>query len=169
MTYKAFYEEAETPRHIHPYLLKEYNNRWFVYAYTNEYKGEGVYGLDRIKRLEKTGKKYRALGTNGRLRLVNYFKDIIGVTNFEDKKVEDIVLKVKRARANYLLTKPIHKSQKVIKENADYVWFGFHLKPNHELNAFILSYGNDIMVEQPKALANEIKEILTEAAGFYKK
>jgi predicted DNA-binding transcriptional regulator YafY len=166
MTYKAFYEEAETPRHIHPYLLKEYNNRWFVYAYTDEYKGEGVYGLDRIIRVEKIKKRYRK---PAKTKIIEYFKDIIGVTNFEDKEVEDIVLKVNRARANYLITKPIHKSQKVIKETSNHVFFSFRLKPNHELNAFILGYGKDIVVEKPKSLAHEIKTILSEAVGNYEK
>jgi len=167
MTYKAFYEEAETPRHIHPYLLKEYNNRWFVYAYTNEYKGEGVYGLDRIKLLEQTGKKYRALRKDGKPRIINYFKDIIGVTNFDNKDIEDIELRVDRERANYLITKPIHISQHVIKEAKDYIWFGFRLKPNNELNALILSFGKDVVVEKPGTLATEIKQLLEEAVGNY--
>lgn len=164
MTYKAFYEEAEIPRHIHPYLLKEYNNRWFVYAYTNEYKSEGVYGLDRIKKLEPTTKKYK---NPNRKKIINYFKDIIGVTNFEDREVENIVLRLTRERANYLITKPIHKSQKIIKENKNFVWFGFKLKPNNELTALILSYGKDIIVEKPLPLAKEIKNILKATLSRY--
>jgi predicted DNA-binding transcriptional regulator YafY len=167
MNYKAFYEEADAPRHIHPYLLKEYNNRWFVYAYTNEYKDEGVYGLDRIKWLEKTDKKYKPLGNSGKPRIINYFKDIIGVTNFADKSVEDIVLKVKRERANYLITKPIHKSQCIIKESEGYIWFGFRLKPNNELNAIILSFGKDMIVETPAVLVSEIKLLMEEAVRNY--
>jgi predicted DNA-binding transcriptional regulator YafY len=164
MTYKGFGEEAEIPRHIHPYLLKEYNNRWFVYAYTNEYKGEGVYGLERIKKLEITDKKYRH---PNKKKIIAYFKDIIGVTNFEDREVEEIVLRMKRDRANYLMTKPIHKSQKIIKENKEFVWFRFHLKPNNELNALILSFGEDVVVEKPRMLVEEIKKLLSDALKHY--
>lgn len=164
MTYKAFYEEAETPRHIHPYLLKEYNNRWFVFTYTNEYKGEGVYGLDRIKLLETTTKKYRKPNTK---KIKDYFKDIIGVTNYEEQEVQDIVIQMKVDRANYLRTKPIHKSQDVEKESNEYVWFSFKLKPNPELKSLILSYGKDAVVEQPESLANEIKGLLEEAVNNY--
>ncbi len=165
MTYKAFYEETEIPRHIHPYLLKEYNNRWFVYAYTNEYKGEGVYGLDRIIKLETTNKRYKK---PNKKKIINYFKDIIGVTNLEDREIEDIIIRLTRERANYLITKPIHKSQKIIKENKNFVWFQFRLKPNNELTALFLSFGKDAVVEKPKSLALEIKKILEDTLSQYK-
>ena len=164
MTYKAFYEEAAIPRHIHPYLLKEYNNRWFVYAYTNEYKSEGVYGLDRIIRLVKTDLKYRDPCKNN---IINYFKDIIGVTNFADRKIEKIVVRLNVDRAKYLITKPIHHSQKLIESGDDYIWFEFKLKPNNELAAWILSFGKDIVVEEPDSLVKEIKGYLQKAYENY--
>ena len=168
MTYKAFYEEAETPRHIHPYLLKEYNNRWFVYAYTNEYantdRDEGVYGLGRIISLDPTNKRYRH---PSKKRIKEYFRDIIGVTNYKEKKAGQIVLRLTKERANYLLTKPIHYSQKTIKQSNEFVWFSFKLKSNPELIALILSYGKDIVVESPKTLVVEISGILNDAIKNY--
>ena len=165
MTYQAFYEEAPVPRHIHPYLLKEYNNRWFVYAYTEEYNGEGVYGLDRILKLDMTGHGYR---TPDKKKIISYFKDIIGVTNYEDKQVEDIVVRLERERANYLITKPVHASQKKIKESGDYIWFSFRLKPNNELTALFLSFGRDLVIEKPASLAKEMREILEAMLNNYK-
>jgi predicted DNA-binding transcriptional regulator YafY len=162
--YQPFYEEAETIFHIHPYLLKEYNNRWFVYAYTNEYGSEGVYALDRIKKVTVTKEPYREPDIQ---KIIDYFRDIIGVTNYKDKKVETVVLKVSRERANYLITKPVHRSQKVIEENEKYVWFEFKLKPNNELNALILSFGKDMVVEKPASLAREIKSLLQKAYENY--
>ena len=168
MVYRAFSDDAEVPRHIHPYMLKEYNNRWFVYAYTEEYKDtnrtEGVYGLERIVQLVKTDKKFHSPNVK---RIKEYFKNIIGVTNYEDREVEDIVIRMKKHRAHYLRTKPVHYSQKVIKESLDYDWFSFKLKPNPEFRALILGYGKDAFVEKPASLANEIKIILQEAAGQY--
>jgi predicted DNA-binding transcriptional regulator YafY len=168
MTYRAFTDEAEVPRHIHPYMLKQYNNRWFVYAYTEEYKDtdrtEGVYGLERIVSLEKTDKKFKAPNVK---RIKKYFSDIIGVTNYEDKKVETIVIKMNKFRAHYLRTKPVHHSQKVIKESLEYDWFSFKLKPNPELRAFLLSYGKDVVVEKPASLVEEMKVILKETIDNY--
>ena len=168
MTYRAFTDNAEVPRHIHPYMLKEYNNRWFVYAFTEEYKDtdrpEGVYGLERIVQLVGADKKYVKPNIK---RIKDYFKDIIGVTNYEDKDVEDILIRMKKHRALYLRTKPVHHSQKVVKESLEYDWFSFKLKPNPELRALILGYGKDAFVEKPASLAMEIKQVLQEAAGQY--
>jgi predicted DNA-binding transcriptional regulator YafY len=168
MTYRSFSDDAEVPRHIHPYMLKQYNNRWFVYAFTEEYKDtnrtEGIYGLERIISLEKSSKKYRKPNVK---RIKNYFKNIIGVTNFEDSDVVNIVIRMKKHRANYLRTKPVHSSQKVTKESLEYDWFSFKLKPNPEFRALLLGYGQDVVVEEPASLAIEMKEILREAAEQY--
>ena len=168
MTYRAFGDEAEVPRHIHPYMLKQYNNRWFVYAFTEEYKDtdrtEGIYGLERIVRLEKTDNKFKKPAIK---KIKKYFSEIYGVTNYEDKDVENIVIRMKKHRANYLRTKPVHSSQKVTKESLEYDWFSFKLKPNPEFRALLLGYGQDVVVEEPASLANEMKEILREAAQQY--
>jgi predicted DNA-binding transcriptional regulator YafY len=139
-----------------------------VYAYTEEYKDtgrtEGVYGLERIISLEKTDKRFKAPNVK---RIKKYFSDIIGVTNYEDKKVETIVIKMNKFRAHYLRTKPVHHSQKVIKESLEYDWFSFKLKPNPELRAFLLSYGKDVVVEKPASLVEEMKVILKETIDNY--
>ncbi len=164
--YRAFYEEAEVPRHVHPYLLKEYNNRWFLYGYTEEYDSEGVYGLERMSvAIEETDKKYRK---PDKKKIKAYFQDIIGVTNLADRKVEKVILKVKRQRANYLKTKPIHVSQQLTgREDDEHEWFSLRVKPNPELIAWILSYGPDMQVEEPASLAREVKDTLTAALEQY--
>ncbi len=166
MVYKPFDDDAEIRGFIHPYLLKEYNNRWFVYAFTEEFEGEGVYGLERIIDLEPTEKKFR---NPNKTKIRHYFKDIIGVTNYKDKKTEEIILRMTRSRAHYLRTKPVHKSQTIIKETENHVWFRFLLKPNQELTAFILNFGSDVMIEKPDSLRKELQKILSEALSNYEK
>jgi predicted DNA-binding transcriptional regulator YafY len=151
--------------HIHPYLLKEYNHRWFVYCYTNQYKGRGVYALDRIKQISKTKLTYK----NASIKIIkNYFKDIIGVTNMADRKVENIIIRLTNFRAKYMISKPSHHSQKVIKQTDTYTWFSFNLKVNNELIAFLLNYGSDLVVEEPQCLAKQIKDILQTSLKAYK-
>ncbi len=166
ITYRAFYEEEGVDRHIHPYLLKEYNNRWFVYAWTDEYASEGIYGLERIAALAPASetRKYKPPDPK---KITAYFADIIGVTNYQDQEVADIVLRVTRERAYYLATKPIHKSQKIIKESKNYLWFSFRLKPNNELASFILGLGKDAVVEKPTTLARDMQAQLRAALANY--
>ena len=150
--------------HIHPYLLKEYNHRWFIFCYTNEYKSRGVYALDRFKQITKTKLVYKNISTN---IIKNYFRDIMGVTNIKEENVEDIVLRVTNFRAKYMVSKPSHHSQKIIKEDDTNTWFSFRLKYNNELTAFLLSFGSDLTVEQPSSLAKKMLDILTNTTKSY--
>ena len=150
--------------HIHPYLLKEYNNRWFVFCYTNEYKSRGVYALDRIEQIIKTNNSFNEVSPS---IIKKYFKDIMGVTNIQTNKVEDIVIRLTNFRAKYVKSKPSHHSQKILKETDEYTWFKFRLKINNELTAFFLSFGSDLKIEEPQSLADKIQNILTESLKGY--
>lgn len=150
--------------HIHPYLLKEYNHRWFIFCYTNEYKSRGVYALDRILQLSKTKLVYKNISIN---IIKKYFKDIIGVTNFKDKPVEDIIIRISSYRAKYMISKPNHYSQNVIQSNDKYTWISFRLKVNNELTALFLSYGSDLIVEKPLSLAHHMKTIIQNTLNAY--
>jgi predicted DNA-binding transcriptional regulator YafY len=163
MAYNPFFGERKT-KIVHPYVLKEYNNRWFLLCYSEDYKTEGIYALDRISELERIEKKYRNPDKN----LINtYFSEIIGVTNIKEEPVQEIILKLTKYRASYLRTKPIHTSQKIVRENEDYIWFSFSLKINNELIALILGFGMDIKVDKPIQLAEQLKKIYQAAFNQY--
>jgi len=167
LSYKTFKNE-EMEVNFHPYLLKEYNNRWFVLGYTNKkkgtYEGIGLYALDRIKGINKTELKYRKPKTK---ELAAYFADIYGVTNFPDKTVERILIKVSKFRSNYLNTKPIHPSQKLYKQEIEYDFYTFNLKINKELISLFQSFGADLEVLEPTELRNQMKLELMEAIKHY--
>ena len=42
---------------IHPYYLKQYNNRWFILGYNSKYKDISIFALDRIKSVESVNIK----------------------------------------------------------------------------------------------------------------
>ena len=163
INYKPF-DKDEILLHIHPYLLKEYNNRWFVFCYTNEYKGRGVYALDRIRSIRKTQLKYK---TTSIKTIQNYFKDIIGVTNMSDREVKNIVIRLTNFRAKYLISKPNHHTQKVIKQDETYTWFRLNIKVNQEFIAYLLSYGPDLIVEEPECLVKQMKDLLLKTINEY--
>lgn len=52
LTYKAFYSRKSTPHVFHPYLLKEYQNRWYVFGYEEYWDAFRIYGLDRITEIK---------------------------------------------------------------------------------------------------------------------
>jgi predicted DNA-binding transcriptional regulator YafY len=167
MDYETFSKE-KLQVNFHPYLLKEYNNRWFVLGFTNKkdgmYGSMGLYALDRIKKIEPTELKYRKPNTT---ELNAYFSNIYGVTNKAEDVIEHIMVKLVKFRSMYLRTKPIHPSQKLIKEEEKYDYYQFKLKINNELISWILSFGKDIEVVEPLNFRNQIAETLKGALVNY--
>jgi hypothetical protein len=68
------------------------------------------FALDRIKVIEPTNAIYRP----NTIDWEEYFEDIIGVTKTADAAIQEIQLWFAPETAPYILTKPIHGSQKKI-------------------------------------------------------
>jgi len=152
LSYQAFNKEASSFV-ISPYLLKEYKNRWFLYAQNHNKSALRTYGLERIKALRPSLQKYKVpenFNPNA------YFKDIIGVSLDPAKKPVEVVLEIKGNTVHYFNTQKIHHSQRLVEQKKSKSTFAFTLIPNYELESIILSYGEDVRVLKPASLKNKI-------------
>ena len=138
---------------IYPYHLKQYNDRWYLIAQAVGYDTLAHYALDRIDSFEEIQMKYKEADVD----FEEYFDDVIGVTVPEGKP-EDIVIKVAKKRYNYIKTKPLHMSQRVIEEGDDYAVISINVKLNNELEAHLLSFGSDVEVLTPTSFRARISE-----------
>ncbi len=96
---KLFYEPYGKPQQeiiICPYHLKQFNNRWFLFCYNQEYKSISNYPLDRIMSIEELADSFEPSTINW----MDYFDDVIGVTKPEGLEVETIKLKFSEHRLN---------------------------------------------------------------------
>jgi len=140
------------PMHIvlHPYLLKEYNNRWFVIGLPEHLRQKQeydfhVYGLERIKskiKPEHSTDYYRHYTFDA----ATFYKNVIGVTIPKGAQPEKLVLRFKLPRAYYVETNPLHHSQKLTETTEIHKTFSYELVRNPELEALILSYGKDVEI-----------------------
>ena len=163
MTYKPFNREASAVI-ISPYLLKEYDNRWYLYAKNHSKSVLRTYGLERIMELKPTLQEYLP---SEEFDPERYFKDIIGVTLEPDKEPEQIQIEVYGNTRNYILTKSLHKTQRLIEEKEDNVLIELTLIPNYELESLLLSFGERLKVVKPKELRDRMAERLKVAGGLY--
>ncbi|NCD40967.1 MAG: WYL domain-containing protein [Bacteroidia bacterium] len=161
--YRPF-DSPEVKTVFHPYLLKEYNNRWFVFGYSNFYKNNGVYALDRIVSIKL--KHLESFKEGNPIIIANYFNNIIGVTN-KGTPLEDIVFTVREPRRNYIDSKPLHESQRVVYRGKNYTRYCMKLRINNELIAALLSYGPDLFVEKPLLLGQQMGQLTAEMAIIY--
>ena len=157
--YKTF-SDAVHDWTFHPYYIKEYNNRWFLFG-LNEEKG-CIYNLalDRIESLEQVNKEYVLSDIN----FEHYFNDVIGATVPTEKKIP-IRLKFSEHRFPYVLTKALHQSQRIV--DLDNRVIEISIIPNNELEAVILSFGKDVEVLSPPEYRTRIQGIIRESLENY--
>jgi predicted DNA-binding transcriptional regulator YafY len=162
LTYQP-YNKSEEVFIVNPQHLKQFNNRWFLFAYNPEVESIYNFPLDRILDIEELSKSFEPLDINW----IDYFDDIVGVTKPEDGQVEKIVLKFSEHRINYVLTKPLHGSQRPYKADESGTSISIEVIPNRELYQLILSFGADVIVIQPKHVREEIKTIINAMKDNY--
>ena len=166
ISYQPFENEMPFKLIIHPYFLKQYNNRWFLFGYNPEKeKYDWNLALDRIKEITEKKGKYQK---NNLIKWEEYFEDIIGVTIPIDTKPEKIVLHFAGRTGNYIETKPLHGSQKSKWLDDTTLEVTLQIIINYELERLILSYADSVAVIQPKTLSNAIRNRLKEALKLYK-
>ena len=164
--YEPFGEQSGK-KVVHPYFIKQYNNRWFLLGYDDLRNDISNIPLDRIKgKLKPLTTDYKS--PEDIFNPNDYFKDIIGVTNHADAPVEEIILEFTKIRAPYILTKKMHESQQILerKENGSVV-ITLHVKQNFELISLILGNGSQVTVLQPQTLVEEVKKQALEITQKY--
>lgn len=150
--YKPF-EKEEINYLFHPYLLKQFNNRWFLFGRVEGYDSITNLPLDRIEEISPAAIAYRP---NTEIDFQEYFEDMVGVSN-GGGDISKILIKVSNARYPYIATKPLHGTQRVVSRDDDGVVIQIEVIINRELKQLILSYGSDLTVLSPSTLKEEIE------------
>lgn len=151
--YKSFKSEEIQKIVFHPYHLKQYNNRWFIFGKNSNYSNLINLALDRIISQEHSSHKF---DDSQVVDFDEYFDDIIGVTKPVRGKLENVYLKFSEKRINYVLTKPLHGSQKLDRSDELGRTISIEVIPNNELYQLILSFGEDIEVTSPIEVKTKI-------------
>lgn len=165
ITYQSF--KASAPQNIvfYPYLLKEYRNRWFVLGTNKKAKAIMILALDRIVDFkELPSEKY----IKPDFDVSTYFNDVLGVTKMHNQRAQIVVMKIIKEHAPYVITKPIHPSQKILKEEPDGTIFSIEVIWNFELEREILGFGEQIQVLSPKRLTGKIQARMKQTLDKYK-
>ncbi len=150
---------------IHPYHVKQFNNRWFLIGLQEGNHGNYITNkaLDRIVKFSRADVIFIP---NKDIDFNEYFKDIIGVTIPEDHPIaENVILKFDEERFPYIVSKPLHSSQIVLNEEDKTIQIT--VRPNKELEARLFSYGPQVEVLEPDWLRAQIKEKIAKTLKKY--
>lgn len=142
---------------VHPWYIKQYNSRWFLFAYDDHRYFISNFALDRIQDIEVVNDV--PFLPNKEVDFEHFFDDVIGVT-IPNKDVEKIriVLQFSKNQLPYIVSKPLHHTQEVIDEEKGIL--SIEVRPNYELNQLILGFGSDVEVLEPEQYRQEIVENL---------
>lgn len=165
VSYQSFKAEKPMDMIIYPYLLKEYRNRWFLLGLNRKNKNLQNMALDRIVDIKELPLEPYVKNTIIDTR--TYFKDVLGVTKMPNQVPSAIVLKIDNANTPYVLTKPLHSSQKVLKQEDDGMIFSIEVIWNFELEREILGFGEAMRVLSPRRLESKMKSRLRKTLEAY--
>lgn len=162
---------------LHPYLLKEYNRRWYLIG-TAEDTGKILnFRLDQIdKFVSLSSIRYTAYKGD----LNERFEDIIGVSLYEDRSLQTILFWVSDASKGYVETKPLHESQrhysgeKEAELRRQYPmleggsFFSIDCIENYELIRELTSFGENLIVLSPDSIRQKVFGYVEEHSKAYK-
>jgi predicted DNA-binding transcriptional regulator YafY len=176
LSYHTFADPTVRSIVFHPYLLKQYNERWFLLGAADDDGKILTFALDRIDKVEPLlEKKYVPCPED----LSERFEDIVGVTLYEDRPVEHIVFWASDTSKDYITTKPIHESQTSIKGEEESnlhekhpqleggAFFSIDCIPNYELIRELRSFGGNLLVLSPTETQKQILHIISDISRGY--
>ncbi len=177
LSYHTFTDATIRSIVFHPYLLKQYNDRWFLLGADDSDKKMLNFALDRIDEVEPLPERtYEQCSEE----LAERFDDIVGVSLYEDRPVEHILCWVSDASKGYVDTKPIHGSYTPIKGDVEQqlrsefpqleggMFFTLDCIKNYELIRELCSYGKDLIVlRSDGTVADDVKKRVSEMMEQY--
>lgn len=165
ITYQSFKAREASTFCFSGYLLKEYRNRWFVLGKSHARNLPLLtLALDRIKTIEQHEDAYRE---NTQIDLATYYDDLLGVTKSPGQQSSEVIFWVDSANAPYVVTKPLHHTQKIMKEQEDGTIFSIRVIMNFELERELLGFGAKMRVLGPRMLITQIKKQLIKTLDNY--
>lgn len=166
--------KKERVRVIHPYQLRQYNNRWYLVGKEERQEARHrlvVLPIDRMSDVKTTDEAYRPESS---YQIERHFKHNVGVSVLPEGVVERIRVKAWSYAVDYLMTKPLHETQRVFDETPPqapplegagsgcaekpYKIFQWELLVNEELIQQLLVYADQLEVIEPLSLREKIRK-----------
>lgn len=161
--YQKYTAESAEKLTLHPYALKEFAKRWYLIAYCVEREGLRVYGLDRVRKLNVSGKGFKMPK--------GFDVDELFATSFgiylPGGKAEIIKYRVSEKEARFLRDLPLHRSQEEVEQKDGFVTFSIFACPDKNMIMEFCKFGSRIEVLSPAGVRESVAHELQAAARIY--
>jgi len=149
ITYQSFYNATATTFVVEPWGLKLHHQRWYMVGHSPAIGKTLVYGLDRIKEFSMTDETFK---TPEDFDCDKWFEDMFGVNSYApdfNHKPQDIEIHVSCGQIDYILSKPLHRSQRLVGEDSTGYILSMYLVPSYDFIMELMKYGAEIEVVKP--------------------
>ena len=165
LTYQSFSAREASTFLFHPYILKEFNNRWFLVGRQEGRENILTLALDRIIKIEAD---LKTAYYNNNFNADEHYKNTYGVTVFSGVTLIEIELLIDVRNTPYILTKPLHHSQKLLEKYQDgRSRISIYVHHNYEIERLILGFGQGVTVLKPNRLRRQIKRHMRKSIAKY--
>jgi predicted DNA-binding transcriptional regulator YafY len=141
---------------IHPFLIKEFENKWYIIGYSERHEEIRTFGLDRVFDPFLLKKAFIEVKKSD---LYNSKSAYYGVFPIPDQKQCKIKIRVSALSTQYFEAYPLHESQEIKKNPKGFSMITFDILPTVELARLFLSYGHHVKVMEPKWLITFIENL----------
>ena len=161
--YQKYSAESAESLTLRPYAVKEFAKRWYLIAYCVEREGLRVYGLDRVRKLNVSGKGFKMPK--------GFDVDELFATSFgiylPEGKAEVIKYRVSEKEAQFLRDLPLHRSQEEVERKDGLVTFSIFACPDKNMIMEFCKFGSRIEVLSPAGVRESVASELLAAARIY--
>lgn len=133
--YTHYEKKESTQRKVSPLGLKEFKGFWYLVSLDG-----GIiknFGLDRISGLRIINEKSAAKKD---FSMEKHFEHSYGIVNFPDEEPQEVLIKMKPIKWSYYKAKPLHHTQKLVEETADYTIISLYIKFTYDLKQELRSH-----------------------------
>lgn len=165
ITYQSFKSSVPQQFIYCPFILKEFNNRWFLVGRKKGNRSVSNLALDRIISIDFD---FSLPYHEENFDADTFYKDVIGVTVNEGLRADKVELWIDATNAPYVITKPLHHSQQTEQQHEDgSITVTVCIKINYEFERLLLGFGEGIKIIKPEKLQKRMIYKLQQALKNY--
>lgn len=163
MLYYSMWRKKETWRKVDPYCIWFFNGTFYMIGYCHMRKEVRIFALDRIKKLQETMDSFQIpKGFN----LHEFMGKSLGV--FKGKPVK-VKIWFSSEVAEYIKDKTWIKGQKIQEKDDGSIIFEAEVEGTDEVRFWVMSWGTNAVLLEPKLLRDEIMRELKNMLHRYKR
>ena len=152
LTYRKPGRTEIEQRIVDPYHLANINGEWYLFAFDQLRQDIRTFAPARIQTIKPTGKTF---ARSQKFSLEQRLRDSFGVQSGEGR--HDVVIRFDALVADYVREKKWHESQELRELKGGAVELRLKLSSLKEIERWVLGWGGDAKVLQPRELAEAVR------------